>query len=405
MRRRNEDLRILHLSSFPPRLCGIANFCKQIVSAISKIDTSAHQKVIALEENENVKREYPPLVSLRVIQEDLSSYEKVGKWIGKSGANVLFLQHEFNLFGGFDGIFILELLKRVKIPIVSFLHTVPVLKNSMRRNYRLRILKEIAKKSKFLCLPSKKAIEFLNQECKIKKEKMIFLPHGGFELPFTNEKEREELKKKYNFSGKFLVLSYGLIIKSKGFEYAIEAIAKIKEKFPHLRYLILGVPHPLLQESPENNYYLGLKERVKKLKLEDRVIFLQKFITQKELIDYLRMADVVLLPYTTKYQISSGVLTHAMTVGACIVSTPFIYAKEILGNGRGIFIEFENPDSIAKKLIFLIENHQKIEKLRKKTWEFGKNFGWKKISEKILLIFSQAKKHQEKLDKNFLNEI
>jgi len=215
---KKRDLKILYLSSFPPRKCGIATFCENFINAVHNRDSYIDQKVIAVNEMTAPKRAYSLLVKYQLPQEELGCYDKVAAYVNESGADVFCLQHEYGLFGGFDGIFILKLLQNIKIPIVSVYHSIPMLKGSKRKEYRLKILKDIARFSKFVIVTADIGKKVLIKECKIPTSKIVTIHHGAPAVPYPTLKEKEKLKEKFNLRGRLVMSSFGLISKSKGFD-------------------------------------------------------------------------------------------------------------------------------------------------------------------------------------------
>jgi glycosyltransferase involved in cell wall biosynthesis len=385
------DLKVLYLSSFPPRQCGIANFTQNTIEAINSLNPNIDQKVIAINELGAEKRNYSALVKWEMEQENLESYQKTAFYINESGADILFLQHEYGLFGGFDGIFVLKLLEKLKVPIVSFYHSIPIEPQSKKRNFRLYILKNIGEMSSEVITTVEIGKKVLEKECGISAEKISIIRHGGYDVPYPQKEERETLKKKNGLKGRFVILTYGLITKSKGIDYALEGIAKLKTKYPKIIYILAGAFHPVHIRMSEKNYCGNLQKKIKKLKLTNNVKLLNRYLEKKELIEYLKMADVFLLPYLTKEQISSGVLANAVTTGNCVLSTPFSYAQEIIGNQkRGYFIDFKSSDSIFKVISYLISNPQKIEEARLRAYQFGRDFTWQKVAEEFIKIIQKA---------------
>lgn len=390
---KTQDLKILYLSSFPPRKCGIATFCDNFIKAIHNIGSYyIDQRVIAVNEMMAPKRNYPPTVKYQLDQEEFESYDKAALYVNESGADILCLQHEYGLFGGLDGIFILKLLEKIKIPIVSIYHSIPILKDSKRQKYRLGVLKDIAKFSKFIIVTAEIGRKGLIKECKIPAKKIITIYHGAPDVSYPTKKEREELKTRLNLREKFVILNFGLISRGKGLEYIIEAASRLSKKYPKLILLILGTSHPMHLAGKEGSYYSSLKEKVKNFGIKNNVRFINKFLKEERLIDYLRMADIYLMPYAkkSKSQISSGTLAYAMAAGNCVVSTPFLYAKELIGKNRGYFIDFESSDSIVRVVSDLIEKPKEIEKTRKKAYEFARKFTWPEVAKKIIQVFQRA---------------
>lgn len=387
-----KDLKVLYLSSFPPRECGIADFTQNTIDAIHEVNRDIDQKIIAINEREFIKRDYSALVKWELEQENLDSYQKTALYINECGADVLFLQHEYGLFGGFDGVFILKLLEKVKIPIVSFYHSIPIAPDSKKKNFRLYILKNIGKMSNQIITTLEEGKKILKKECELNSKKISVIYHGGYNIPFPQKEEKERLKKKHNFKNRFVILTYGLITQSKGIDYGLEAIAKLKTKYPNILYIIAGASHPIHLKSLEKDYYESLKEKIEKLGIQSNVCLINHFLEKEELIDYLKMPDIFLIPYLTREQISSGVIANAATTGNCILSTPFPCAKEIIGKNeeKGYFINFKDSDSITKKIAFLIENPKKIEEKRIQMYQFGRSFTWQKMAERFIKILQHA---------------
>jgi len=387
-----KDLKIFYLSSFPPRACGIATFCDNFIKAIHYVNSNIEQKVIAVNEMTVQKRIYSPLVKYQLEQEDLESYGKVASYVNESGADIFCLQHEYGIFGGFDGIFILKLLKKIKIPIISIYHSIPILKESKRREYRLKILRDIAKFSKFVIVTAEIGKRLLQRECKIASNKIVTIYHGAPDVAYSTLNLRDKLKGKFNLKNKIVMSSFGLISKSKGLDYGVEAMRKLNKKYKNLVFLILGQAHPIHFKSREKEYYFNLQKRAEKLNLKNSVRFINRYLSEEELINFLRLTDIYLIPYLTRSQISSGTLAYAMATGNCVVSTPFIYAKDLISKDRGYFIDFESSDSIVKVVSDLIEHPQKIERTREKTYEFARQFTWPEVGKKMIKIFQKAAK-------------
>ena len=389
---KKRDLKILYLSSFPPRKCGIATFCENFINAVHNRDSYIDQKVIAVNEMTAPKRAYSLLVKYQLPQEELGCYDKVAAYVNESGADVFCLQHEYGLFGGFDGIFILKLLQNIKIPIVSVYHSIPMLKGSKRKEYRLKILKDIARFSKFVIVTADIGKKVLIKECKIPTSKIVTIHHGAPAVPYPTLKEKEKLKEKFNLRGRLVMSSFGLISKSKGFDYGVEAMLNLSKKYPNLVFLILGQAHPIHANAMEKDYYSSLLKKVEKFNLKNNILFIGRYLSEEELVNYLRLTDIYLTPYLTKPQISSGTITYAMATGNCVVSTPFIYAKELIGKDRGYYINFGSSDSIVKVVSDLIDHPRKIEKAREKAYEFGRQFTWPEVAKKIIQVFQRAMK-------------
>lgn len=385
----SDRLKVLYLSSFPPRECGIATFTQDYLKAIQQTDLTIDQEVVAINEKEESLRSYPAYVKYKLQAEDPGAYDRAASYINNNGANLFCLQHEFGLFGGLDGIFILKLLEKIKIPIITFLHTIPVLRGSKRRKYRLSILKKICKFSKYIIVTADIGKKTLIDDCHALENRFVTIRHGGPDISFPRTRERKKLREQFNLAKKFVILSYGLLSKNKGYRLGIEAVSKLTKKYPNIVYLILGRQHPL-RIKKEGDIIKYFRKKARALKVKKNILFIAKYIDKKELITYLKIPDVYLMPYLTKEQISSGTLAYAITTGNCIVTTPFAYAKELLVKKRGYFIDFESSSSIVKVVSDLIENPKKIEETRRKAYKFARKFIWAEVAKKTIQVFRKA---------------
>jgi glycosyltransferase involved in cell wall biosynthesis len=376
-------MKIIYLSSYPPRQCGIATFTDWLIKAVQKRYPKIEQKIIAINETGVKKRRYAKNVIYQLEQQNQSTYLKAAHFINKSRADILCLQHEFGLYGNKDGTMLIDLLKNVKIPIITFLHTIPILPTAKRQQSRLKIIKKIADYSYCLVITSKHGIDIL-KKIKINREKIKLLYHGAFKFPLKKISQKK-LKEK------IIILSYGLITKTKGLDYAIDAMTKIVKIYPSVQYLIIGEPHPVAARKKEKGYYQKLLAKVQEKKLGKKIRFINHYLTEKEIINYLKKAHIVLLPYLTKEQISSGILANAMAAGCSVITTPFIYSQDMIGKDgqRGFFIKFANANSIENKIISLIKKPAKIKRVSQRAYQFGRQFTWDKTAQKFISFLSR----------------
>jgi glycosyltransferase involved in cell wall biosynthesis len=377
-------MKIIYLTSYKPRKCGIATFTGWLRESIHKVNSRITQDIVVVTEP-SVKRKYPKEVKFEIKENNLESYISAAEYINKSGADALVLQHEFGLFGGEDGDFVFDLLKKVKIPLITFLHTIPVLKYSKNRSKRIRALKKFSRFSKYLVTTSEIGKKFLIEN-RIDSKKVITIAHGALDLPLLNKKERDKLKEKHSLKGKFVISTYGLMAKKKGADFVVEAIEQVKEKYPNVVYLILGKQHPVYSKKNAKDYYKQLLKGIKEKGLQNNVKIIDKYLSQKEIGKYLQLTDIFIIAYTTKTQISSGVIAHAICAGCCVLSTPFVYGKDMVGKEgeRGFYIDYFDSKSIVKKLNYLLKNPLILEQTRKKAYKFGRSFTWEKVAKKTI---------------------
>ncbi len=266
------------------------------------------------------------------------------------------------------------------------------MKSSKAREWRLKILREITSKSKGIISLSKRGVRFLKEEFNLSSKEVLHVWHGTPSISFAGKKERAELKRKYNLQKRFVIVTYGLLSKYKGIDWALETIAMLKRKYPQILYVILGEPHFLFSKQFFKDFSEDIKNKIKKLSLERFVKLNLSYLNENEIINYLRLSDIFLAPYLIPEQISSGTLSLALSCGCCCVATPFVYAKEVLQKNRGFLVPFEDKEALKQVISYIIENPTKIEEIRKKAYDFAKDLHWERVAKKILRIIDKVLK-------------
>ncbi len=370
-------MKLAYIGTYPPRECGIGTFTENLVhSMVSNNGTEAKANdgfVVALNDYEQVYS-YPKEVKLIIQQEQQADYLEAANFINLSGADLCILQHEFGIFGGQSGVYILPLLHRLEIPLVVTLHT--VLKTPSYNEKAVLI--EICKMASKIVVMSHKAIEFLTTLYAIPKEKIVFIEHGVPDFHF----DQTQSKKEFKLENKKILLTFGFIGRNKGIETVINALPKIIEKHPEVLYMVLGKTHPNVLRHSGEEYRNYLHRLAKKLNVTDHVLFLNEFIDEKELFKYLAACDVYITPYLNEAQITSGTLSYAMGSGCAVVSTPYWYASELLADERGRLFNFSNPDELAIILNELFDKPTLLKDIQKKAYEYGSQITWPKIGKK-----------------------
>ncbi|MCK9506272.1 MAG: glycosyltransferase family 4 protein [Porticoccaceae bacterium] len=294
------------------------------------------------------------------------------------------MQHEYGIFGGPAGSHILKLLAELRTPVVTTLHTVLTEPNEEYRKVMLRL----AELSDYLVVMSHKAINILQSVYAIDPSKIRHIPHGIPDIPFVDPCYYKE---QFGVLDKRVLLTFGLLSENKGIEYALQALPKVVEKFPDITYIVLGATHPHVLRTEGENYRLRLQQLVRKLKLEQHVIFQNRFVTLNELCDYLAATDIYITPYISEAQITSGTLAYAMGTGKPIVSTPYWYAEEMLADDRGVLVPFRDPDQLADALLRLLENDVERHSMRKKAYDHCRGAIWKSVAREYLSVFAEAR--------------
>ena len=374
-------MKLAYIGTYPPRECGIGTFTKNLVRSMvsdNGIETKANEGfVVALNDYEQIYP-YPEEVKLVIHQEQQADYLEAANFINHSGADLCILEHEFGIFGGQNGVYILPLLHRLSIPLVVTLHTVL---NAPSYNEKA-VLKEICKMADKIVVMSHKAIGFLTSIYNVPKEKIVFIEHGVPDIQFNQAQSKKEFK----LEDKKVLLTFGFIGRNKGIETVIKALPKIIEKYPDVLYMVLGKTHPNVLRHSGEEYRNYLHRLIKSLNLANHVLFLNEFIDQKELFKYLSASDIYITPYLNEAQITSGTLSYAMGVGCAVISTPYWHATELLADGRGRFFNFNNSDELATIFKELLDKPDLLKDLQKKAYDYGRKITWPKIGEKYIAL-------------------
>jgi len=333
--------------------------------------------VVAMNDNEQTY-DYPEEVKLTIRQEHQRDYLSAVKFINLSGADLCILEHEFGIFGGQNGVYILPLLHRLEIPLVVTLHTIIKTPSYNEK----AVLVEICKMANKIVVMSHKAIEFLTSIYHVQKEKIVFIEHGVPDIQFS----QEQSKKEFNLENKKVLLTFGLISRNKGIETVIKALPKVIEKYPEVLYMVLGKTHPNVLRYSGEEYRTYLLRLIKSLNLENHVFFLNEFINQKELFKYLSVSDIYISPYMNEAQITSGTLSYAVGVGAAVISTPYWHAQELLAEGRGRLFNFNDSDELSNILMELLDKPDVLIDLKRKAYDYGRKITWPKIGVKYISL-------------------
>jgi len=384
-----KPLKVAFISTYPPRQCGIATFTQDLVNSLSQLygDTLAERgqeslQVIALNRASPLTP-YPPEVKFEIRDQHKEDYRDAAHFLTLSLVDVVSLQHEFGIFGGPEGRHIIHLLEHLKKPVVTTLHTLLKSPNPTQRN----ILQKISSLSTLMVVQSQTAMEILTAVYNVPREKITMIHHGTPDVPFLDS---SYYKDQFQAEGRFLILTFGFLSPNKGIEFAIDGLASVVKKFPKVLYLIVGITHPEVKQRFGERYRLLLERRVRERGLEEWVVFQDRFVSLERLIQYLVAADIYLAPYLAEEQVVSGTLAYALACGKPIVATPSWYAKEILAEGRGCLVPFRDSKAIADSLLDLLGEETKRNRIRKLSYQFGRQMSWREVSGQYAEVFERA---------------
>ncbi|QHT65283.1 glycosyltransferase [Rhodocytophaga rosea] len=394
-------MKIAYISTYLPRACGIATFNNNVVKAIlanQPVNGQSGQESsfgIAMNDSDELDEyEYPDEVKFVIRQDRQKDYIMAATYINTSDADVCLLEHEFGIFGGESGIYILPLLHRLEKPLITVLHTI-----LQEPSYTQKIIiQEIAQRSAKLIVMSRRGIEFLTTIYQIPLEKIQFIEHG---VPDLEAPKVNPLHTVSPFRNHRVLFSFGLLSRNKGLETVIKALPAIVAKHPEVVYVVLGNTHPGVVRSSGEEYREQLKLLAIQLKVDKHLIFINKFVSEAELINYLTAAAIYITPYNNEAQITSGTLSYAIGAGAAVVSTPYWHAVELLAENRGRLFGFKDAEALAKAVTELLDDSAKLKELQANAYQYGLHLRWPTIGGEYLQAIeegiSQAEITQEKL--------
>jgi len=379
--------KIALVGNFLPRRCGIATFTSDLLAALCAENPDGDHFVVAMNDTPDGYK-YPKQVHFEIKDRILADYRLAADFLNMNRVDVVCLQHEFGIFGGDNGAHVLELLNGLRMPLLTTLHTVIKEPNTGQ----MAITKRICLLSDRVVVMSRKAQEILHSVYGILPEKIVMIPHGIPDLPFVDP---NFYKDQYGVDGRKVILTFGLLSPGKGIETMIDALPAIIESHPETVYIILGATHPNIRRRQGESYRISLQHRARMLGVGDHVIFHNRFVDQKELVEFLEAADIYVTPYPNREQIVSGTLAYALGSGKAIVSTPYWYAEEMLAEGRGRIVPFGDPQALAREINDLLSREGKRHAMRKRAYLYARNMVWKEVARQYLDVFSIVKRERE----------
>ena len=365
-----------------PRQCGIATFTADFCRALAVQDPAA--TVFAVPVNDTAESyAYPPSVRFEIAEQVVESYREAADFLNSNGVDLVVLQHEYGIFGGLAGGHVLELLRALHMPIVSVLHTVLGSPDGDQR----KVLAEIVRLSDRLVVMSHHARDILRDLYHVPDEKVSYIPHGIPDVPFVDP---NYYKDRFDAEGKDVLLTFGLLSPNKGIEYAIKALPAIIERHPDVLYIILGATHPHVRRHEGEAYRLMLQRLARDLGVEANVAFYNQFVDLDDLVAFIGVADIYITPYLNPEQIVSGTLAYTVGAGKAVISTPYLHARELLGEGRGALVPFRDAAAIAERVIRLLDDSAERHAMRKRAYTFGRDTTWPQVAQRYLELFSQV---------------
>lgn len=376
------------IASFPPRECGIATFTQNLINAVQEGSGVAKNDTVVIAMNDfKSDYEYPPEVVFSIDQENQQDYIKAADFINYSDIDVCVLQHEYGIYGGENGIYILSLLNRLTVPYIVTLHTVLKEPSFLQK----MTLQEIASGAFKVVVMSNMAADFLKTIYHIKPEKIVLIEHGVPAIDATLLVQKDLQK----FKDRRLLLTFGLLGRNKGIETVIKALSDVVKNHPDILYVILGNTHPAVLRHSGEEYRNYLKRLAAQLNVDDNVYFINKFVSDEQLMGWLNQIEIYITPYTNEAQITSGTLSYAIGAGAAVVSTPYWHAQELLANNRGKLFPFKDSEALSEILNNLLDNADELNTIRHNAYNYGQHLKWPRIGARYWELAAEASRYYE----------
>ena len=375
--------RVAFIGNYLPRQCGIATFTTDLCEAIA--EEYKGTACIALPVNDiEAGYEYPSRVRFELTEKDIESYRRAADFLNINNVDMVCLQHEYGIFGGRAGGYILELLRELRMPVVTTLHTILRDPNADQR----RVLEEIVSLSDRVVVMSERGAEILQSIYDVPEEKIDLIPHGIPDVPFVDPSFHKDL---FGVEGKSVLLSFGLLSANKGIENVISALPAILEEYPNVVYIVVGATHPHVIKNEGESYRLSLQRLAHEKGVEGNVIFYNRFVSLEELVQFISASDIYITPYLDAAQITSGTLAYTLGAGKAVISTPYWYAEEMLADERGALVPFKDPQALAAQVIDLLANESKRHAMRKRAYLFGRDMIWPQVARRYMKTFERAR--------------
>jgi glycosyltransferase involved in cell wall biosynthesis len=375
--------RIAFIGNHSPRMCGIATFTDSLRRAVSKDDPNLEAVVVAMTET-GAEYEYPREVVFEIREDLIDDYAQAAEFLNSADVDVVSLQHEYGIFGGESGNNIVQLLSRLKMPIVTTLHTVLTEPTPMQR----KVMDQIVRHSAKIIVMAEKGRELLQSVHDVPAQMIEVIPHGIPDFPFLDSTSGKD---KHGLEGKSVILTFGLLSPNKGIETTIDAMPRIIEACPNAVYVVLGATHPNLLRDQGETYRDSLTARARKLGLEDHVFFFNQFVGLNDLLDFIAMSDLYVSPYLNEAQITSGALAYSFGLGKAIVSTPYWHAQELLDDGRGVLVPFRDSEAISREIIALLTDDARRNSMRQRAYVASRSMTWEQTAKRYTATFDEVR--------------
>jgi glycosyltransferase involved in cell wall biosynthesis len=371
---------VAFVSTYPPTECGLATFTQDVLQAVER---HGWDGVVVSADHESRIEHPDPRVMYQLRREEEGDYIEAARLLNRSDVRVVSLQHEYGIFGGEMGAHVLTFLEHLRVPVVTTLHTVvPRPTEPMRE-----ILQAIVRASDAVVVMAGTAVRLLDTVYNAPTRHVYVIPHGAPEpLPIAPQ----EAKARIRMSGRTVVSTFGLVSRGKGIEDVIRALPAVVEQFPNLVYLVLGETHPKVRAKEGEAYREFLMDEAARLGVQEHVVFENRYLTLDDIRLYLRATDIYITPYLNPDQITSGTLAYAIAAGCVVISTPYLYAREVLADGGGLLVQFQNPESIADAMLQLLSDPVLMRYHKLVAQRKAAGLSWHKVGQAYARLFERV---------------
>jgi len=378
MSKANRKRTIVFLGTSLPRECGIATFTQDLLDQFAVIPGFHKPHIIAI--NDGKAYDYKEQVIRQIDQQRLSDYPATADFLNQADVDLLVIQHEFGIYGGESGEYLLTLVNRLRIPYMVIFHTVLSSPSAKQRD----IMNQLAAGSVAVVTMAQSTLADLTAVYGVDAGKISFIHHG---VPFVQTESREALKEEYGFASRKILSTFGFLSPGKGIEYSIEAMRGVIKKHPDALYIVWGKTHPVIKRETGEVYRQKLMQLVTEYGLERNVLFVDKLLTQEEVIQSLVVSDIYMTPYLGKEQAVSGTLAYGIGYGRVVISTPYRYAVEMLAGGRGLLANFRDSASLEVCILQLLDHPEQVREMEERTLELGATMRWSEIAQTYATLF------------------
>ncbi|MAW98328.1 MAG: glycosyl transferase family 1 [Sphingomonas sp.] len=371
------------IGNFPPRRCGIATFTADLRSALVQIAPDTSLTTVAMNDP-GMRHLYPSEVGYEIAQDDPAAYLAAADHLNALNPDVVCVQHEFGIFGGDAGGYLLPMLEKLRTPIVTTLHTILTRPDRAQQ----RVMQALVERSSRLVAMTEMGRTILERDMGVADSKISVIPHGIPDVPFLDPAFH---KHRFGLDGHRVILTFGLLSPNKGVEVMIDGLSRLVKDHPDLVYVVLGATHPHLVAREGERYRERLEARVQSLGLSNHVRFVNEYVDAPTLQAWLSACDIYVTPYLSEAQITSGTLAYAVGLGKAVISTPYWHAKELLADRRGQLVPFASPEALAEAVGAVLSDRSLCDELRRNAYQAGREMIWPVVAERYTTLFQRAR--------------